>query len=258
MSDAALPVLMYHGLHKDAQSRGRYEPVYSVRPTEFAAHLDWLIEQGYRSVRLRDLSPSAADAKSVVISFDDGDVSNAEVALPLLRERSMVAEFFVTSDFVGQTGMLTAADVRTLVDAGMSVQSHGRSHRFLEDLSPADLDAELRDSKRLLEAATGESVDALALPGGRGGERERVAALNAGYRYLLNSEPGPNRTRASGRYLQRLSVQRGMAFDDFATLVAWRGLRPRIASLRYHALALPKVLLGNRRYERLRARVLGQ
>jgi peptidoglycan/xylan/chitin deacetylase (PgdA/CDA1 family) len=258
MSDAALPVLMYHGLHVDAQSHGRYEPVYSVRPTEFAAHLDWLVEHGYRSVRLRDLTVATTNEKNVVISFDDGDVSNAQVALPLLRERGMVAEFFVTSDFVGQTGMLTAADVRTLVEAGMSVQSHGRSHRFLEDLNPTELDTELRDSKRLLEAATGVSVDALALPGGRGGERERIAALDAGYRYLLNSEPGPNRSRAPGRYLQRLSVQRGMQLDDFATLVTWRGLRPRIARLRYHALALPKVLLGNRRYEQLRARVLGQ
>ena len=37
-----------------------------------------------------------------------------EVALPLLQQRGMVAEFFITSDFIGQPGMVSADDVRRL------------------------------------------------------------------------------------------------------------------------------------------------
>ena len=251
-----LPVLMYHGIHSDAHSRGRYDPVYSVTPDEFVTQLDWLVDNSYRSVRLHHLTQGADNAKDIVISFDDGDVSNAEVALPLLRERGMVAEFFVTSDFVGQAGMLTTTDLHALVGAGMGVQAHGRTHRYLDDLSSAELDAELSESKRSLEAATGKIVNAIALPGGRGGERERKAAVIAGYQYMFNSEPGPNRTWRSDKYFQRLSVKRGLEIDDFVALVAWHGVKPRVAQMRYHALALPKRWLGNRRYEQLRARVL--
>ena len=80
------------------------------------------------------------------ITFDDGDVSNIEVALPMLLERGMVAEFFITSDFIDQPGMLSSKDVRSLADAGMGIGAHGKSHRFLEDLDQEDLEVELEDS----------------------------------------------------------------------------------------------------------------
>ncbi|MEP6939074.1 MAG: polysaccharide deacetylase family protein [Rudaea sp.] len=258
MNDTSLPVLMYHGLHATAQSRGRFESVYSVAPEEFSAQLDWLLQAGYRSMRLDDLQANGPETKPVVITFDDGDVSNVEVALPLLRERGMVAEFFVTSDFIDCAGMLTRADVRALSDAGMGVQSHGQSHRYLEDLDAGALADELGNSKRLIEELTGRIVDALALPGGRGGERERQDALRQGYRYLFNSAPGSNRHWQRGQYLQRITLTRGLALAAFADMVAWRGIRPRVAQMRYNALAMPKKLLGNRRYEQLRTRLLRQ
>lgn len=248
-----LPVLMYHGLHDDAHAHGRYDPVYSLRPADFAYQLDWLVAQGYRTLRLGDASPGE---REVVISFDDGDVSNREVALPLLRERGMTAEFFVTSDFVGQPGMLSEDDVRELANAGMGIGSHGRSHALLEDLDATALEAELRDSRERLQDLIGEPVDALALPGGRGGERERRAALAIGYRHLLSSVPGPNRAPRPGAWMQRLAITRNTSAETFAALVRWRGLRPRIARTRHFALSLPKRVLGNPGYERLRARLL--
>lgn len=253
----ALPVLMYHGLHEDAAQRGRFDAVYSVQPHHFAQQLDWLRDNGYRTVLLRDLD-NASDLKRVVITFDDGDASNAEVALPLLRERGMVAEFFVTADFVDQPGMLTALELRALTEAGMCVQSHGATHRYLADLSDAELDRELADSKRRLEAWTQQPVDALALPGGRGAERERAAALRLGYRHVLNSVPGANLQRGNEGYFERIAVTRTMPLDAFSTLVQWRGAGPRLMRARYELLAGAKRLLGNQRYERLRARMLAR
>lgn len=254
MTDDALPVLMYHGLHADADAPGRYEPVYSVTPVAFAAQLDWLCAHGYRSVRLDDAK--AGQDKQVVISFDDGDISNLTVALPLLAERGMTAECFITSDFIGESGMLGMQDVRTLADAGIGIQAHGRSHRFLEDLDDETLFAELRDSKALLETASGRPVTAVAFPGGRGGSRECDAALRLGYCHALGSEPGQNRGRRAHECYERIAITRSMSMGEFAALVRWRGLRPRYAKARFRALRLPKRLLGNDRYQRLRAKLL--
>jgi peptidoglycan/xylan/chitin deacetylase (PgdA/CDA1 family) len=251
-----LPVLMYHGLHASAQAPGRFDVVYSVTPDDFARQLDWLAGNGYRGVRLRDLGATDNTCKPVIISFDDGDVSNLEIALPLLTERGFAAEYFITADFVDQPGMLSTAGVRALADAGMGVQSHGCTHRYLEDLDAAALEAELRESKQRLESLTGGAVEALALPGGRGGERERRMALQLGYRDVLNSEPGRNLGWQRGEYLQRLAITRGLALADFAALVNWRGVTPRWIQARHHLLGWPKRLLGNQRYERWRARVL--
>ncbi len=256
MADASLPVLMYHGLHASDAAPGRFDPVYSVAPTEFARQLDWLRDHGFRSVRLDAPEPGAD--KPVVISFDAGDVSNFTVALPLLRERGMVAEFFITSDFIGQRGMLEIGHVHALADAGMGVQSHGRSHRFLEDLDVEAMYAELRDSKARLEAASEQRVTGTAFPGGRGSARERDTALQLGYRHVLGSTPGRNRGRRPHECYERIAVTRGLPLADFAALVAWRGWRPRLAQARFRALRIPKRLLGNERYQRLRARLLAR
>jgi peptidoglycan/xylan/chitin deacetylase (PgdA/CDA1 family) len=254
MADVSLPVLMYHGLHASGADPGRFDPVYSVSPAEFARQLDWLRDHGFRSVRLD--SPESGVGKPVVISFDDGDVSNLTVALPLLRERGMVAEFFITSDFIGQPGMLEVTHIHALADAGMGVQSHGRSHRFLEDLDAETMYAELRDSKARLEAASGQRVTSVAFPGGRGAGRERDTALQLGYRHVLGSAPGRNRERRPHECYERIAITRDLPLADFAALVAWQGWRPRWAQARFRALRVPKRLLGNERYQRLRARLL--
>lgn len=248
-----LPILMYHGLHHDAASPGRFDPVYSVRPDAFARQLDWLRDEGYRTVRLDD---ARRDARDVVITFDDGDVSNRAVALPLLRARGMVAEFFITSDFVARPGMLDADDVRALATAGMGIGAHGRSHALLEDLDDGALEDELRASRARLQVLADTDIDALALPGGRGGERERLAAHRLGYRHLLGSVPGPNREPSEDGWLQRMAVTRGTSLPALAALVRWRGLRPRYARARFAALVWPKRLLGNDAYARLRGRLL--
>jgi len=252
MAEHALPVLMYHGIHSGPQQRGIYDPVYSVAPEAFARQLDWLADRGYRTLRLDDLDRCRGEERCVVSTFDDGEISNLDVALPRLVERGMVAEFFVTSGFVGQPGRPDPADLRRLVASGMGVQAHGVTHRYLADLDAVELEHELADARHGLEAITGQAVTALALPGGRGGERERAAALRLGYRDLFNSEPGCNRRWRHGGYLQRLAITRDLAFDDFVQLVEWRGTLPRLLRARYHALRWAKRAVGNRRYERLR------
>lgn len=251
------PVLMYHGLHAHSGSAGRFDPVYSVTPERFARQLDWLRDNGFAGVSLADADAARATGRALaVISFDDGDVSNIEVALPLLLERGMTAEFFITSDFIDMPGMLTATDVRQLAQAGMGIGSHGRTHAFLEDLAPEPMRAELRDSQATLSRSIGRRITSIALPGGRGGERERRAALALGYRHLLGSVPGPNRQWRTDAWLQRLAVTRNTKMEDFAALVRWQGVAPRIAKARFLVLGVPKRVLGNRRYQRLRESLL--
>lgn len=246
---------MYHGLHPDAHAPG-FDPVYSVRPREFAQQLDWLCARGYRTVRLDQLEEPLPE-KSIVISFDDGDASNRTIALPLLRARKMVAEFCITSDFIGRHGMVSANDVRALAQAGMGVQSHGRTHRLLEDLDDAALHSELTISKHRLEALCERELCAVALPGGRGGTRERDAALRVGYRLVLTSVPGVNRHASVRDCHERIAITRDMPMEHFAAMVQWQGLAPLAAQLRYRALVFPKRMLGNARYERMRTRLLG-
>jgi len=89
---------------------------------------------------------------SVRISFDDGNSSDAELALPALQQRNLTATFFILSGRLGQPGSLTAADVRNLVQANMTVGSHGARHRPWRTIS-AGLHQELTGTQQAIKEA---------------------------------------------------------------------------------------------------------
>lgn len=254
-------VLMYHGLHETRDSPGRFDPRYSVTPRQFQSQIqrlaslelaDWMPDVGQP---LRAPPPSAGQPK-VLITFDDGDISNVEQALPLLQAAGLAAVFFITQDHVGQPGMISQGQLRSLADAGMVIGSHGRSHRFLSTLPLAALNHELRSSREFLEQITACPVALLSLPGGRGGPRESQAALDAGYHTVFGSRPGDNAATPAGGPIDRVVVTRQTSEAAFARLVRWQGPAAWQAQARYHLLGWPKQLLGDQRYDRLRQALL--
>jgi peptidoglycan/xylan/chitin deacetylase (PgdA/CDA1 family) len=240
---------MYHGIHSSRDSSGVYNSRYSVTPREFSRQLDWLRDNGFRPTLLDEPVRTSRD---IVLTFDDGDASAVQVALPLLAERGMVAEFCIPSLHVGRPGSLSHGGIRELTDAGMGVQSHGRTHRPLSALPPHELAEELALSKRDLEEMSGRPVVGISAPGGRAGAREFRAAQSAGYVFMLNSIPGPNKGLRPQRYLHRTVVASTTSLEDFADLVLWRGVAGHRLLLRTAALEAPKRMLGDRRYARLR------
>ena len=244
-----LVVLMYHGLHRDARDPGHFDARYSVTPDAFDAQMQRVRDKRGHAW-LPDDGLAAVASPEIMVTFDDGEVSDATVALPILQRLGLRAAFFVTSGFVGRRGSLDAAQVRELSDAGMLIGSHGASHRFLSTLSDAELRNELLKSRERLEECTGRRVDLLALPGGRGGDRELEMARELGYQYVFDSTPGDN--RGNHGFVERVAIVRDTDMDEFDQILAWKGPAPRAIEWRHRLLRLPKRLIGDNRYLRLR------
>ena len=252
-----LLALMYHGIHESRSDRGQFDPRYSVRPGQFAAQVQILRKlrlAGWLPVSGQPLVAPPADRgrHMVLITFDDGDVSNVEQALPILQESGLAAVFFITRSFVGQRGMITRAGLRELADAGMVIGSHGLSHRFLNTLSPAALAIELSSSRDYLQQLTGRPVVLLSLPGGRGGPREIRAAHAAGYRSVLGSRPGNNLNTPAAGLIDRVVIARQTDLVAFEQLVRWQGAAVWRQCARHRLLGWPRRVLGDRGYDRLR------
>ncbi len=250
---------MYHGLSAEGSAPLGADPHYTLPATRFAAHLDALQAAGACIGSARDgLQQSAA--KAVWIGFDDGDASNYSQALPVLIERGLRADFFVNPARVGSAGYCHWSELRALADAGMSVQSHGLTHTYFTHLSTPQLREELRVSKAQIEQQLGQPVTLLAPPGGRAPGGLADLALALGYHAVLGSAPGIARwspQQKSARVLPRVAVTAG---HDSAQVLRWftqgqRALLP--LQMRYHGLALAKRLLGDKRYEQVRTRLLG-
>ncbi len=250
------PVLMYHGIHNSEDEAGHFDPVYSVTHQQFAEQLDWLQDNGYKACTLDQASSAANDEKIVVITFDDGDITNFTTAMPQLTERSMPAEFYITTDWIGNEFSMSADQLRKLDEAGMAIDSHGKTHLYLSDMDENEQRQELEISKQTLEDILGKPINTIALPGGRGDHRTRKLARELGYKRLCTSVLGYNDQNADPYELKRIAITRQMSLDAFASLVSADGKVMRKMRMRQFILTSMKTVLGNRLYEVVREKFL--
>ena len=65
------------------------------------------------------LLDAVAGRSDVRLSFDDGNSSDVEIALPRLVERGLTAEFFLLAGMLGERGRVDRDGVVALLEAGM-------------------------------------------------------------------------------------------------------------------------------------------
>ncbi|MFC5187692.1 polysaccharide deacetylase family protein [Actinomadura harenae] len=146
--------------------------------------------------RFERVLDAVADRPDVRLTFDDGNASDVETALPRLLARGLTAEFFVLAGRLGEPGRLTADGVRELVDSGMTVGSHGWAHRDWRRLTATQVGEELVRAHDVLSQITGAPVTRVAVPFGSYDRhvlrRLRRAAVTRAY----TSDGGPARPDA--------------------------------------------------------------
>lgn len=151
------------------------------------------IDAGERKVWLETASferalDAIAPATSRTITFDDGNMSDLEIALPRLVERGMTAVFFVCSGRIGDRDFLDVGHMKQLMDAGMTIGSHGMDHVPWRGLDAAQLGIELVESRSRLEDVLGVAVEDAACPFGSYDRTVLRAARAAGYRRVFTSD----------------------------------------------------------------------
>jgi peptidoglycan/xylan/chitin deacetylase (PgdA/CDA1 family) len=171
-------ILMYHAI---GGSDG-------VDPAAFAEHLD-LLSSRHRVVPLAESvvalgQPEAVNLAS--ITFDDGYLDFAELAVPALQARSLHATLFVPASRLGgendweppsipRRRILSAAELRELDPDTVEIGAHGATHCRLRDLDPADLEREIFRPRRVIEDACGRPVRFFAYPYGQADDFDLAA-----------------------------------------------------------------------------------
>ena len=190
----------------------------------------WIDENFFASIL--DLT---VDRPDVRLSFDDGNRSDVDIALPALRDRNLRATFFALAGRLHDAASLSPADLLELRAQGMGIGTHGWSHIPWRGLSTAGALRELTDARETLtEASGGEIVDA-ALPLGRYDRRLLSQLRAARYRTVFTSD----RFRARpGSWLQaRYSVT---ASDTVESVRALLGRRAPLTDVRNITTSLVK------------------
>lgn len=165
----------------------------AVTPETFAHQLARLAERGYTGVTLSELAAGSLDRRVVAITFDDGFRSVLTQAKPALDSLGWPGTVFAVTDGVGSPGgaswigpsaaaqpLLAWHDLEALASAGWEIGSHGRTHRLLSKLEPAELADELEGSRRAVADRVG-SCRSISYPWGEVDRRVVAAARGAGY-----------------------------------------------------------------------------
>jgi peptidoglycan/xylan/chitin deacetylase (PgdA/CDA1 family) len=158
-------ILNLHGLGEPHGSIDEQEKLYWWNTSSFACLLDQIMD------RPINVSPQ------ISITFDDGNASDALLALPELAKRHLKASFFVCAGRIGLMHYLDKSMIKDLLDAGMSIGSHGLHHRDWRILNSKKLDEEIVDARKIIEDISQTSVRIVALPFG-GYNRRVLMRLN--------------------------------------------------------------------------------
>lgn len=223
-SPRLLAVLSFHKIGEPPP--GGWETWFFISEATFVGYLSYLEENDWQVIDLETFlrgltAPDGLPERAALLTFDDGYQSVRRVALPWLLRFGFPAVVFVPTDFIGGRNAFDADvepeeticgwdDLRELERGGVSVQSHGASHRAFSELDPSEQEEELRRSKAVLEAGLGKPVEVFSYPYGDSGENPREigrAMERTGYRAACLYGGGPNSVPIADRYhLARLAM----------------------------------------------------
>lgn len=250
-----VPILMYHHLYQEEETVPN-----AISVDQFAEEMAFLDQQGYTTVSFRQLINYVEKGwplprKPVCITFDDGYLSNYQLAFPILQEYKMQATIFAIGWSVGATDTykdtqhpitphFDVSQAKEMVDSGLvSIQTHtydmhqneayetgDKVRRTIlklpnetEEEYKAALTADITRAREELEAATGEAVNALAYPLGAWDERSDQILEELGIQVTVTTQPG-TATLVRGdlgslRSLPRYGVGSTTTLAEFAALV---------------------------------------
>ncbi|MHB1286920.1 MAG: polysaccharide deacetylase family protein [Leptospirales bacterium] len=216
-------VLMYHQIVADDcpddwVPSPLADPRYGVRLSTFRRQMEAVRESRIPVCSFSDWIADPGrlereDQLSLIITFDDGYSSDRDLAAPVLKSLGIPATFFISTGFMGKSGMMSWESVESLArNPHFSVGSHGVSHRFLSSMTPEECRKELEDSFRQIGGlyrragrCNEEPID-LSAPGGRTSPEVASLAGRAGFRALMTSAPGVFGPRGDLYSVPRLPV----------------------------------------------------
>jgi peptidoglycan/xylan/chitin deacetylase (PgdA/CDA1 family) len=180
----------------------------------------------------------AVRAGRVGVTFDDGNKSDAAIALPVLREAGVPATFFVLAGRVGAPGFLARDDIAALEAAGMAIGSHGFDHVDWRKLDAPGRRRELIEARATLRTLCAGGVTTAAIPFGAYDRAVLGHLKAAGYDAAYTSDGG---RAGRGPVFARTSVRGDMTPDDIRLLLS--GHENPLRRLRRTAAILRKRLL---------------
>lgn len=214
-ASAYISVLLYHRFDEN-----RF-PTTTTSSAQFEQHMAYLKSHGYTVLTMDQLADCVegrrpVPEKGVVITIDDGFISEYNNAVPILRKYGYPFCIFVFTHAIGSKNYMSWGQLKQLESWGGEVGCHTYSHPRLINLPEKGIEQEIMGPKDSMEKKLGHKVKYFAYPYGQYDDAVRAVAKRAGFRLMLSSDPGSVGAGAEFDRIPRQAVVGAeMSLDDF-------------------------------------------
>lgn len=194
-----VPVLLYtHIAAGGKTSRG-------ITAVTFEGHIQYLRENGYRSVALDELIgffnlAEQLPAKSIVITFDSARSWVYQTAYPILKKYGFKAAVFVPTGLIGKSGYMRWQDLAAMAADGFDIGANGVTARNLMTIAKDDaqtvylraLEEEIAKPSKAIAGNLKRPCRYFAYPAGISNDLIVAMLKKTGYLAAFSHQSGPN------------------------------------------------------------------
>jgi peptidoglycan/xylan/chitin deacetylase (PgdA/CDA1 family) len=192
-------ILCYHSI--DEPEMG----VNDVSARHFRNQIEFALACGYRFVPASQIAKDGGVERDLAVTFDDGRISVATRAAPILKKYGIPWSLFVVTTWSNHTNdwsrsrIVSWKDIERLISDGVEIGSHSLTHPDFGKIGVQQMADELTESRATIEKRLGFSPLSFAIPYGQSMNWPDTAsslARDAGYEvvYAQAEETRPTNT----------------------------------------------------------------
>lgn len=246
-------IFTFHGLQNDRLKNDLPRSASEARYTVSSEKLEFLLDHITEKSCIPVSGINGFDSgHRIIITFDDGLLSDYEIAFPILKTYGIKATFFITVENIGKPGYVQVKQLKEMAANGMDIASHGMRHAYLVDMEKKDAMREIIESKNRLEQIIGASIKSYAPVGGHYHRWMIEIARETGYYHFATMIPGITYPNNNFNILRRNHIQNTHDLSYLLKLIKGDGKLLRKNFGKYYLLYMPKIILGLKNYNKIK------
>ncbi len=217
-------ILTYHSVRDFEAKDSLFAKNFITGISTFDKEMKYLKDNGFTVISPADLvrlieSGATSTQKYIIITFDDGYLSNYINAAPILEKYNLHATFFIYSDAISKFSVsMTWDNLKDLLSKGNTIGGHTKSHPQLTKIKNEKiLEYEILGNKKVLEENLGTKIDFFAYPYGLRNPLIIQKVKDAGYLGAMIDARGSLHTKKSLYEMNRINMNND--YDAFLKFV---------------------------------------